>query len=43
MIDSHCHINDKAFLGREEEYIFNANKVGVDAFLVVGCDLEMSK
>ena len=43
MIDSHCHINDKAFLNREEEYIENANKVGVDAFLVVGCDLAMSK
>ena len=43
MIDSHCHINDKAFLNREEEYIENANKVGVDTFLVVGCDLAMSK
>lgn len=43
MIDSHCHINDKAFLNREEEYISSANKVGVDTFLVVGCDLEMSK
>ena len=43
MIDSHCHINDKAFLNREEEYIKNANSVGVDTFLVVGCDLSMSK
>ena len=42
MIDSHCHINDKAFINREQEYIENANKVGVDIFLVVGCDLEMS-
>lgn len=43
MIDSHCHINDKVFLKREKEYIDNANKVGVDKFLVVGCDLTMSK
>ena len=43
MIDSHCHINDRAFLNREEEYINNATKVGVNTFLVVGCDLAMSK
>lgn len=42
MIDSHCHINDKAFLGREEEYINEAKKMGVNQFLVVGCDLAMS-
>ena len=43
MIDSHCHINDKAFLNREVEYIENAKSVGVTSFLVVGCDLNMSK
>ena len=43
MIDSHCHINDKAFKGREEQYIEESNYVGVDTFLVVGCDLAMSK
>ena len=43
MIDSHCHINDRAFLNREEEYINDATKVGVNTFLVVGCDLPMSK
>ena len=43
MIDSHCHINDRAFLNREEEYINDATKVGVNTFLVVGCDLARSK
>ena len=43
MIDSHCHINDKAFLHREEEYIGNAKSSGVNVFLVVGCDLKTSK
>lgn len=43
MIDSHCHINDKTFVGREDEYIGNAQSVGVIKFLVVGCDLTMSK
>ena len=43
MIDSHCHINDKAFENFEEEYIKEANTSGVSSFLVVGCDLEMSK
>ena len=43
MIDSHCHINDKAFSNLESEYVKEANEVGVSHFLVVGCDLEMSK
>lgn len=43
MIDSHCHINDKAFENFEEEYVKEANASGVSSFLVVGCDLEMSK
>ena len=42
MIDSHCHINDEAFVGHEEEYIKEAKKVGVDTFLVVGCDVKTS-
>lgn len=42
MIDSHCHINDRAFNGREAEYIESAKQAGVDTFLVVGCDLPMS-
>ena len=43
MIDSHCHINDKTFENFEEEYVKEANASGVSSFLVVGCDLEMSK
>ena len=38
MIDSHCHINDKAFLFKEDEYIKEAVNSGVTNFLVVGCD-----
>ncbi len=43
MIDSHCHINDHAFEGFEKEYVSVAKKAGVNSFLVVGCDLAMSK
>ena len=42
MIDSHCHINDRAFKGREAEYVELSKQAGVDKFLVVGCDLPMS-
>ena len=42
MIDSHCHINDRAFIGRETEYIELSKQAGVDKFLVVGCDLTTS-
>ena len=42
MIDSHCHINDEAFINKEEEYIAEALKAGVDTFLVIGCDLKTS-
>ena len=43
MIDSHCHINDDAFYNDVEGYISDAKKEGVEAFLVVGCDLKLSK
>lgn len=43
MIDSHCHINDDAFLNKEEEYIKEAMQFGVNQFLIVGCDLKTSK
>ena len=42
MIDSHCHINDKTFLGKEADYIKEAKESGVTAFLVVGCDFSSS-
>ena len=43
MIDSHCHINDRAFVGKEKEYVEDSRQAGVDTFLVVGCDLKTSK
>ena len=41
-IDSHCHINDEAFLGHEEEYVLNAKNKGVDILICVGYDYESS-
>ena len=43
MIDSHCHINDKAFENYESMYIKEASANGVNTFLVVGYDLDSSK
>lgn len=43
MIDSHCHINDIVFENKEKKYVEEANSFGVTSFLVVGCDLAMSK
>lgn len=42
MIDSHCHINDQPFIDDINSYIKDANKNGVDSFLVVGCNLKTS-
>ena len=42
MIDSHCHINDPAYLNEPEKYVKEATSVGVSAFLVVGYDLKSS-
>lgn len=38
MIDSHCHINDKAFVSKESQYIKEAIDSGVATLLIVGCD-----
>jgi len=43
MIDSHCHINDEAFLNHPEQYITEAIKAGVTDFLIVGYDLKSSR
>ena len=43
MIDSHCHINDKAFENAEESYINESFANGVNKCLVVGYDIESSK
>ena len=42
IFDTHCHLNSEELLERLEEVLENAKKVGVDKFLVVGCDKESS-
>ena len=42
LIDTHCHLNFKAFQGREKAVIERANKVGVERFIVPGTDLVTS-
>ena len=42
MIDSHCHINDELFAKNPENYIKEAENMGVFNFLVVGYDLNSS-
>lgn len=41
--DTHCHLNFKAFDGRVDEVINQANKVGVDQIVIAGTDIETSK
>lgn len=43
MIDTHCHINDEAYLAHPDEYILEARCAGVSAFLNVGFDLKSSR
>lgn len=43
LIDTHCHLNFKAFQGREEAVIERANKVGVERFIVPGADIKSSQ
>ncbi|MDY0345462.1 MAG: TatD family hydrolase [Bacilli bacterium] len=43
MIDSHCHLNHNSFYHNPEKHIKDAMAKGVEAFLVVGYDLESSK
>lgn len=43
MIDSHCHINDEAFINNPEEYVKEAKKYGVSKFLIVGFNLKSSR
>ena len=42
MIDSHCHINDPAYLSDPKKYIDEAKAAGVDFMLVIGFDLKSS-
>src|SRR3989344_5021951 len=43
MFDTHCHLNFKAFEGRVEEIIENANELGVRSIVIPGTDIESSK
>ena len=43
MIDSHCHINDDLYKNNPQEYIKEAENMGVFVFLVVGFDLKSSE
>ncbi len=42
LFDSHCHLNDET-IENVEEVILRAKKSGINAFLVVGWNLESSK
>lgn len=43
MIDSHCHLNHNSFYANPQKYIEEAMAKGVEAFLVIGYDLESSR
>ncbi len=43
MIDSHCHINDPAYLSDPKRYVLEATQNGVTSMLIVGYDLKSSK
>jgi len=43
MIDTHCHLNFKAFDNQVDAVITRAKMAGVDKFIVPGTDIETSK
>jgi len=43
MIDTHCHLNFKAFKGKVRQVIEQAKKVGITKIIVPGTNLETSK
>ena len=43
MFDTHCHLNFKAFLGKEKQVIAAAKKAGVNLIVVPGTDIKTSK
>lgn len=43
IFDTHIHLNDEKLLNNLDEYISNANKIGINKFLCVGWDIESSK
>lgn len=40
IFDTHTHLNDDVFIGREAEEIQKAHEMGVDEMAVVGCDTK---
>ena len=43
LIDTHCHLNFKAFKGKVDQVIKLALKAGVEKIVVPGADLESSQ
>ncbi len=43
IFDTHIHLNDEKLINNLDEYINNANKLGITNFLCVGWDVESSK
>ncbi len=43
MIDTHCHLNDKQFLGEEQQIVENFVSAGVRWAVCVGCDTYSNK
>src|SRR5574344_723573 len=43
IFDTHIHLNDEKLINKLDEYINNANKLGITNFLCVGWDVESSK
>jgi len=42
-LDSHCHLTDKAFVGRTDQVLSDAQQEGVGLFLTIGWDLPSSQ
>ena len=42
IFDTHCHLNSEELIGRIDEVLESAHKVGVDKFLVIGWNKESS-
>ncbi|MFQ6105339.1 MAG: TatD family hydrolase, partial [Candidatus Glassbacteria bacterium] len=43
LIDSHCHLTEPIYSGKEEEYLDRAYQAGVKGVVSVGIDIETSR
>jgi len=43
VFDTHCHLNFKAFAGKEEEIVKSAQKAGIQHIMIPGTDVKSSK